>query len=79
MDRKNALIIGASMVISAGIIAFALTSQSSNSEPSIGRYQMGGVPGHAYVLDSSTGQVWEKFASASGGTTSADFNSPKLK
>jgi hypothetical protein len=45
----------------------------------IGRFQMSGVPSHAYVIDTVTGQVWQKFAAANEGGTDPDFHKPKIK
>jgi hypothetical protein len=45
----------------------------------IGRFQIAGIPGHAYVLDTATGQVWERFDTASSGSSSKDFLEPKIK
>lgn len=81
MDIKSASILGVCIIIAA---ATASLKPSNGSEPKqsqqqIGRFQMAGIPGHVYVLDTETGQVWEKFATTGQGSTSSDFNAPKIK
>ena len=44
------------------------------------RFQIDVIPGRAFVLDTETGQVWEKFfPTGAGGITSLDFDKPKGK
>ena len=40
---------------------------------------MGGVRGHAYEIDTVTGQVWENFATAGQGSSDAEFKNPKAR
>jgi hypothetical protein len=55
-DRvRAATILGACIVLAALIWTFGRWGAP-------GRYQMGSTPGHAYVLDTATGEVWEQFA-----------------
>jgi len=72
MDAKGVCIIGGSIVIASVVIALAITLR-----PAIGRFQMGSVPGHAYVIDTATGQVWEDFAIPNQGHSDDDFKRPK--
>ncbi len=44
-----------------------------------GRFQLSTNEGHAFVLDTVTGQVWEKFEPTGAGDGDADFGNPKLK
>lgn len=44
-----------------------------------GRYQLQTNEGHAFVLNTASGQVWEKFVSPSGGGTSSGFLEPKTE
>jgi len=76
MDTKSASIIGASLIISALIIS--LTPKDRSAELEVGRFQMSGVPGHAFVIDTFTGKVWQKYATTHQGSTSPDFLNPKL-
>ena len=82
MDTKRTLILGASVVIAG--LALGLTL-SANHPPSVqpaqqvGRFQMCGVPGRAYVIDTVTGQVWEEWVPAIGGKDDEEFKKPKLK
>ena len=72
MDTKSGGILGMCLIIAALIVTLV-------PRPQVGRYQMGGVPGHAYVIDTATGQVWEDFATASQGSSDPDFKKPKVK
>jgi len=45
--------------------------------PAPGRYTIATNSGHAFVLDTATGRVWEKFTTAGGGETSPDFTAAK--
>ena len=44
----------------------------------LGRYEMHTMEGHAFVLDTVTGQVWESFETATGGSTDDGFSAAKL-
>jgi hypothetical protein len=56
MDTKSAGILGICVIIAALIIAILVRPQVP-AESRVGRFQMGSVPGHAYVIDTTTGQV----------------------
>jgi hypothetical protein len=82
VDTKSAGILGACLVVAALIVTLVPRAQPPANSPSgaqVGRYQMGGVPGHAYVIDTATGQVWEDFAPAGQGSSHPNFNKPKVK
>jgi len=44
----------------------------------VGRFHIEVDHNHVFVLDSITGQVWEKYLLPDRGTTSKDFAEPKL-
>jgi hypothetical protein len=79
VDVKNSLIIGVCLIIAAAVLGFAVSPRPGGQEPPRGRFQVAGSPGHAFVLDTATGQVWEKFEGESGGETTTGFSDPKLK
>jgi hypothetical protein len=62
-----------------GLRALSPLAPAAGQEPPAGRFQIAGIPGHAYVLDTATGQVWETFGAAGTGSSDGDFKSPKLK
>jgi hypothetical protein len=76
MEWRNSVVVGVALV--AGLAAGALYMTATRlSGAAVGRYQMTGVPGHAYVLDTSTGQVWEQIAPAGEGTSDPTFKDRK--
>jgi hypothetical protein len=82
VDTKSSGILGVCLIIAALIVTLVPRRQPaapSASGPYVGRYQMSGVPGHAYVLDTATGQVWEDFATATQGSSDRDFKKAKVK
>lgn len=86
MSVKNLWIVAASIIIAGAIIGMMahhqpqVAAQGPAPVPAqVGRYQIAGIPGHAYVLDTATGQVWEAYAGASGGATDQNFKVTKLK
>jgi hypothetical protein len=79
VDIKSSGILGACLIIAALIVALVPRPQLAASGPQVSRFQMGGVPGHAYVIDTATGQVWEDFAIPTQGSSNSDFKSPKVK
>jgi len=70
MDIKVARFLGGCLVGASVILAVAVRTPN-------GRYQLGTTAGHAYVLDTATGQVWEKYAPPTEGTTDQAFKDPK--
>jgi hypothetical protein len=80
VDAKCSLILGVSLVAAALVLALVPRPQSTApAGPQVGRYQMAGVPSHAYVIDTATGQVWEDFATTGQGSSDAEFKKPKVK
>jgi hypothetical protein len=79
MDVRGSGVLGACIIIAALIVTIIPRPQPGAGGPAVNRFQMGGVPGHAYVLDTATGQVWEDFATPSQGSSHPEFNRPKLK
>ena len=79
MDTKSASILGSCLIFAALIVALVPRPQASAAATQVGRFQMSGVPGHAYVIDTTTGQVWEKVATTGEGTTDQDFRTSKVK
>lgn len=69
MDRTSSLVLGIAVVVAALINAYAPSAS--------GRYQMAANPGHAYVLDTATGQVWQTFYPENQGSYDRDFFDPK--
>ncbi len=67
------------VALGAGMIAQSQSRGQSSAPAQVGRFQMVGVPGHTYVLDTVTGQVWEDFAVPSQGRTDDDFKAVKVK
>ena len=43
------------------------------------RYQLQVVDNHAFILDSATGQAWERYLSSNSGGNSPDFLVPKTR
>jgi hypothetical protein len=70
MDIKVARFLGGCIVGASVILAVAIRSPN-------GRYQLTTTAGHAYVLDTATGQVWEKYAPPNEGMTDQGFRDPK--
>jgi hypothetical protein len=81
MDVKSALILGVCLIIAGAVLGLVLSLRTApaGQEPAAGRFQIAGSPGHAYVLDTATGKVWESFEPEGVGSNSPGFNDPKLK
>ena len=77
MNDRGHGILGLCIIIAAAL--FVLVPRPQPTAPPVGRFQMSGVPGHAYVVDTVTGQVWEDFASSGQGSSDSEFKKPKLK
>lgn len=69
-----AIILGAAVMAAACIIAFAGAHPQNGA-----RFQVIVGPNRAFMIDTRTGQAWEKFLSDSGGPMDADFGNPKLE
>lgn len=50
-----------------------------NETLQVGRFRVETNTNHIFVVDTATGQVWEKYVRSSGGSTHEDFAKPKLK
>lgn len=85
MEKKTSFMIAVGILACGAVVGFLLclslrpAFSSPGQEPAAGRYQIAGCPGHAFVLDTATGQVWEQFEPESQGSGSAGFLEPKLK
>jgi hypothetical protein len=80
MDTKASMILGVSIVLASLVLGYSLAPKPAEpGAAQVGRFQMGGIPGHAYVLDTATGQVWEDFATPTQGSSHPEFNKPKVK
>lgn len=65
--------------LAIGIVLAAVLGAASKvvGKAETGRFQFATNPGHAFVFDTQTGEVWEKFEGSSGGETTSGFNEPK--
>jgi hypothetical protein len=71
-------VLGALLIITLGAGAAAKQrAQIVPAGPGPGRFAIATNAGHAFVLDTATGRVWEKFTPAGGGETSPDFTAAK--
>ena len=57
---------------------FLALGAARNDSPKVGRFQIETNEDHVFVVDTATGQVWEKFVAGGQGTKSQDFMDPKL-
>jgi hypothetical protein len=73
VDYKSVVVGLALGLLMAGVLGASLAQEQVS-----GRFQMQTNEGHAFVLDTRTGEVWEKFEGTSGGDDSADFLNPKI-
>ncbi len=76
LPTRSAMILGASFIVGCvalGVILRVSPGGVGSPGREVGRYQISGVKGHMFVLDTATGRIWEKFASessfSSGGFT----------
>ncbi len=74
IDIKS-FIMGILVAACIGLVMGA--GQYSASSPN-GRFEIAVRDNHAYVLDSATGQVWERFILSNQGQTSKNFKSAKV-
>ena len=63
----------------AGILITVSMGAATKVTGPAGRYQITGTHAHAFVIDTSTGQVWRGYLPDAGGNTDGDFLQPKLK
>lgn len=73
MEKKNAIIIGASIIIGfmilGGAIIIALKDFTQNSKVNYGRYEMISNDSNLIILDTATGRYWRKYINPSEGPT----------
>ena len=72
LPTRSAVILGASFIIGCvapGVILRVSPGGVSGPGREVGRYQISGVTGHMFVLDTATGRVWEKWATESSFST----------
>ena len=60
-----------------GMGAILALGASRTDEPKLGRYQITTSDTRAYIIDTATGRVWEKFTDRSAGSTDPDFKTAK--
>jgi hypothetical protein len=76
---SKSTVIASAIFSSACVVLLAFTlGASPASEPSPGRFQMVANENHVFILDTATGQAWEKFVTSNQGVTSDDFAKEKL-
>ena len=49
-----------------------------NSASTDGRFQIIARDNHAYVIDTTNGRVWERYAPSTSGRSSSNFHSEKI-
>lgn len=75
MDIKS-FVIG--VLVTACLFVALGASKSSKPPGPVNRFQIAGNPGHVFIIDSATGQVWEKFSSPTQGSSVSGFGRPIL-
>ena len=60
------------------VFVFLALGAARNDSPQAGRFQIEANNNYVFVIDTATGQVWEKFAVAKQDTKSQNFMDPKL-
>ncbi len=73
----NLLHLGLGVV--AGVLLALTVAAMLNPTASTGRYQVSVGAAHAIIVDTVTGQAWEKYLPVNEGSTSPGFLDPKLK
>ena len=61
------------------VAGFSLLAAANQTATPVGRFAIQIRDGHAMVLDTSTGQVWERLVIPGSGQTSTNFSQPKVK
>ncbi len=77
MQLKQFSLRDALLLIAFVAVALGWWVDRRNRVAAPARYQMQTVEGHAFVLDTATGQVWEKWVPPNGGGGTAGFHEPK--
>lgn len=62
-------VLGGCLVLAAIILSVAFHNT--------GRYQVGGTEGQLCIVDTHTGQVWQKYTSRGAGETDSNWKDPK--
>ena len=65
-------------VVLTALVVFTLGATKDES-PQVGRFRTETNRNHVFVIDTVTGQVWEKYVESTGGTTDENFAEPKLR
>lgn len=73
-DLKS-LLIGVLLTV---LVVLTLGATKDES-PQVDRFRVETNRNHVFVVDTVTGQVWEKYVRVSEGTTSQNFAEPKLR
>ena len=78
-DPKSVLL-GAMVAVVLGCAVGAGDSADPDhrADPAISRFQINSNEQHAFVLDTATGQVWERYLPPNQGSTSSNFTERKL-
>jgi len=77
MSKRTTIASGVVSGVCVVGLAFVLGA-APGSQPQPGRFQMVANENHVFILDTATGQAWEKFVTSSEGGTSEDFAKEKL-
>jgi hypothetical protein len=77
MQLKQFSLRDALLLIAFVAVALGWWVDRRNRVAAPARYQMQTVDGHAFVLDTGTGQVWERWLPPGNGSNSPGFNEPK--
>jgi hypothetical protein len=72
-DPKSAL-----MGVVGTVVIACVCGAMSPAGPDVGRFQIETSVQHAFVLDTTTGEVWEKYLPPNRGQMTKDFNRSKL-
>ncbi len=64
-------------VLVSAVIFLALGAKQPTNPQLTGRYQVSVGTGRAMIIDTQTGEIWEKYVAATSGPTGKDFNGPK--
>ncbi len=70
-----------SFLVGAVLTALAVFTLGATRDesPQVGRFRAETNRNHVFVIDTVTGQVWEKYVKSTGGATSENFTEPKLR
>lgn len=74
--KRSTIIVFAFGAVSAAALLTSLGAALPAKDAQVGRYQITGVGDHAFMIDTSTGRVWQTPASYYN-NRSDDFEKPK--